>query len=448
MLRALAVDEAVEHLKALVRFDTTNPPGNELPVIEYVARVLRVEGIEAQVFEPAPGRANLVARLRGDGSKGALLLTSHVDVVLAEAARWTYPPFEAVERDGYIWGRGTVDMKGMTAFQLATMVALKRAGATLERDVILLVLADEEAGMTWGSKWMVENQPDLIRAEYALNEVGGFSATVGGMRLFLVGTAEKGICWMRLTAQGDTGHGSLPGGRNAVVAVAEAAARLSRARLGGEVRPSARAFFEEIAAAAGGARGSVVRGLLRDATREVSLRVLERAQPDDARVFRAILRNTATPTGLRAGEKENVVPGSAEAIIDGRILPGTSLEAYMARVRRVVGKGIEVEVLQSGDPGEVAIDSELMAVIREVVAAGDPGAKAVPWLNVGFTDAHHLSKLGVQCYGFYPLVLPPDLRFAGLFHGDDERVPVEGYRRGMGIFMEVVERFAGAGGNV
>ncbi|MGK2966725.1 MAG: M20/M25/M40 family metallo-hydrolase [Tepidiformaceae bacterium] len=178
-------------------------------------------------------------------------MTSHVDVVLAEAERWTYPPFEAVERDGYIWGRGTVDMKGMTAFQLATMVALKRAGVTLERGVILLVLADEEAGMTWGSKWMVENQPDLIRAEYALNEVGGFSATVGGKRLFLVGTFEKGICWMRLTARGDTGHGSLPGGRNAVVAVAEAAARLSRARLGGEVRASARAFFQEVAEGSG-----------------------------------------------------------------------------------------------------------------------------------------------------------------------------------------------------
>jgi acetylornithine deacetylase/succinyl-diaminopimelate desuccinylase-like protein len=437
-----AKDEAVEHLRALLRLDTTNPPGNERPAIDHIAAALRREGIEPRILEPAPGRANLVARLRGDGSAPPLLLTSHVDVVTAEPARWTHGPFSGDIADGWLFGRGAVDMKGMTAMELASFLALERSGAKLKRDVILLVLADEEAGMEWGSKWVVDNEPDLIRAEYALNEVGGFSTTVGGKRLYLVGTGEKGVCWLRLRAKGEPGHGSMPHDRNAVLRLTRAVEALAAARLSSDVRPAARAFFDEVAKALGRPASLVLAGLHSPLTREASLRALALLDREQARIFRCMLYQTCTPTGLRAGKKENVIPSEAEAIVDGRFLPGTTREGFLREVRRAVGPGIEVEELHGGDPTEVPLDAPLFATIAAKTARHDPDGRAIPWLNVGFTDATHLSRIGVKCYGFYPLRLPPDLKFATLFHGHDERVPLEGYRFGLGLFHDVVRSFA------
>ncbi|HVY61982.1 MAG TPA: M20/M25/M40 family metallo-hydrolase [Planctomycetota bacterium] len=437
-----AKDEAIEILRTLLRFDTTNPPGNEKPAIDYLAGLLRKEGIEPKLFEPAPGRANLVARPRGDGSAPPLLLTSHVDVVTAEPARWTHGPFSGDVEGGYVFGRGAVDMKGMPAMEVATFLALKRAGVKLKRDVILLALADEEAGMEWGSKWMVENQPDEIRAEFALNEVGGFSSVVGGKRLYLVGMGEKGVCWLKLRAKGDPGHGSMPHDRNAVLRLARAVAALADTRLSSDVRPSARAFFEEVAKALGKPLSFVIQGLLQPLTREASLRALAMADKEQARIFRCMLYQTCSPTCLAAGKKENVIPSAAEAVIDGRFLPGTSRDGFVREVQRAVGPDIEVEVIHSGEPTEVAIDAPIFRTIAAKTAAHDPEARAVPWLNVGFTDATHLSRIGVKCYGFYPLKLPPDLRFASLFHGHDERVPLEGYRFGLSLFHDVVRSFA------
>jgi acetylornithine deacetylase/succinyl-diaminopimelate desuccinylase-like protein len=437
-----APEEALEVLRALLRFDTTNPPGNEKPCVEHVAALLRREGIEPAIFEPAPGRANLVARIPGDGSEPPLLLTSHVDVVTAERARWTKDPFGAEVDGGYLFGRGTVDMKGMTAMEVATFLALKREGAKLRRDVILLVLADEEAGMEWGSKWMVENEPDRIRAAYALNEVGGFSTTIAGRRLYLVGTGEKGVCWMKLTARGNPGHGSMPHDANAVVRIARAVAALAEHRFSSDLRPSSRRFLEEVALTLGGPGALLVRGLLSPLTREASLRALALADKEQARIFRCMLHQTVSPTGLAAGKKENVIPSEATAVVDGRFLPGTRLEGFVKEVREVVGPGIEVEATHSGEPSEVPVDGPLMERIQACTARHDPGGRAVPWLNVGFTDATHLSRIGVRCYGFYPLMLPPDLKFAQLFHGHDERVPVEGYKFGVRLFLDVARGFA------
>lgn len=440
-------DEAVEHLRALLRIDTTNPPGNERPAVDYVAGVLRKHGIEPEVFEPAPGRANLVARLKGSGQKAPLLLTSHVDVVMAEPARWTHPPFGAEVADGYLYGRGAVDMKGMTAFELVSFLELKRSGVKLERDVILLVLCDEEAGMEWGSRWMVENQPEKIRAEFALNEVGGFSATVGGKRLYLVSTSEKGVCWFKLTTQGDPGHGSMPHGNNAVVKLARAVQKLAAARLSAHLRPAARTFVEEVARALGAPGSLVLKGLLSPLTREPSLKALSLIDREQAKVLSAMLHQTVSPTGLRAGKKENVIPSEATATIDGRILPGTSREEFLAEVRAAVGPDVAIETLAGGGaPTEVPIEGPLWDLIEERVRRHDPEGKAVPWLNVGFTDAAHLSRLGTRCYGFYPLKLPPDLKFSQLFHGHDERVPVEGYRWGLSLFHDVVRSFAAGEG--
>jgi acetylornithine deacetylase/succinyl-diaminopimelate desuccinylase-like protein len=441
---AAAEDDAIAHLRALLRFDTTNPPGNERPAIDYVAAALAREGIAAEVFEPAPGRANLVARLRGDGSAPPLLLTSHVDVVAAEPAKWTHGPFSGDLDQGCIWGRGAVDMKGMTAMELATFLALKRGGARLRRDVILLALADEEAGMRAGSRWMVENEPEKIRAEYALNEVGGFSVTLGGKRLYPVGLAEKGFAWLKLRAKGDPGHASMPHDRNAVVLLSRTIDRLAAARLEAEVRPQARAFIEAAAETAGLPQGLLLRALLAPPLRNAALAAIALIDAERGRVFRAMLEDTLTPTCLAAGAKENVIPSEATAIVDGRFLPGRTARDLRADIERLLPRGVEVETLEEGPATEVPSDSPLFRTIEERTRAHDPEGRAVPWLNVGFTDAAELSRLGVRSHGFYPLKLPPDLAFAALFHGHDERVPVEGFRFGLRLFYDVVRTFAGS----
>ena len=296
--------------------------------------------------------------------------------------------------------------------------------------------------MRYGSRWMVENEPDFIRAEYALNEVGGFSATFGGRRLYLVGTGEKGFCWMRLRARGAPGHGSTPHDRNAVVSLANAVARVASGRLSTAVRPAARAFIEAAARALGLPGGLLLRARLYEPARTPALAALSLIDPERARLFHAMLHATVSPTGLRAGEKENVIPSEAEAVLDGRFLPGTTRESLVAEVASLAGPGIEIEMIDSGMPTEFPLDSALFRTIAEALPRHDPGGEAVPWLNVAFTDATHLARLGIRCYGFYPLRLPPDLPFASLFHGHDERVPLEGYRFGFKLFYDVVRSFA------
>lgn len=292
--------------------------------------------------------------------------------------------------------------------------------------------------MDWGSRWMVEHQPDLIRAEFALNEVGGFSANIGQRRVYPVGVAEKGVCWLRLTAHGESGHGAVPPSRSAVASLAAAVDRLARVGLRGRATPVAREFFEQVARTAGWARAPLLRALLKRPTRELALRALGRIDGEQAATFRAMLHDTATATALRAGDRPNVVPGEALAVVDGRLLPGTSRESFVASVRGVVGPGIDVDVTAWGPATESPMDSPVMRAIRAVTAKHDRGAVVVPWLNVGFTDASQLSRLGIQTYGYYPLLLPPGLRFAGMFHGDDERVPVAGYRFGFRLFLDTV----------
>ncbi|MHC4830172.1 MAG: M20/M25/M40 family metallo-hydrolase [Planctomycetota bacterium] len=433
--------DALEHLKTLLRFDTQNPPGNEHRAIAYIRKTLEAAGIPCKVFEPGEGRQNLVARLRGNGSKEPLLLTSHVDVVHVEPDKWRYPPFCGEEHEGCIWGRGALDMKGMTAQQLACVLQLKREGHTLQRDVILLCLADEEAGMEYGSTWMVENEPDSIRAEYALNEIGGFTVHVGDQRLYPIQTAEKGHLWLELTASGDPGHGSIPHNSNAVSRIARAITKLSAAPLRHRVHPAARGFLLEAAAATGGVGSLVLKGLLRKATSRASLAALSRLDSERAAFFKALLHDCVTPTGLRAGVKENVIPSEASAVIDGRYLPGTSAEEFMRLVRDRVGEGVDLRVISRGDPSEVPASGPFFDLIGKTLEAHDPGAKACSWLAVGYTDSANLSRLGIKCYGCYPVKLPKDLNFGKLIHGHNERVPVEGFTWGYRVMWDIVSRW-------
>ncbi|MCA9523109.1 MAG: M20/M25/M40 family metallo-hydrolase, partial [Myxococcales bacterium] len=291
------IDEALRHLKALLRFDTTNPPGNEILCAQYLRDVLEAEGIEAQLLEAAPGRANLIARLAGSGRAGGpLLLTSHTDVVPAEPGHWRYPPFEATEADGFVWGRGAVDMKQMTAYNLAALLMLKRSGATLTRDVIFAAVADEEAGCRFGSTWLVDQHPELVRAEFGLNEVGGFQLHLGRRYLYPVQVAEKGFLWLRMTVHGEPGHGSMPHDRNAVVKLAAILERVHRRQLPVHIHPVAAAFVREAAETLGFPAKPLLYALLQPMATHALLKILP--DRDKAKAFNAMLRNTVTPTGL------------------------------------------------------------------------------------------------------------------------------------------------------
>jgi acetylornithine deacetylase/succinyl-diaminopimelate desuccinylase-like protein len=427
-----AADEVVELCRDLLRIDTSNTGDpattvGERVAAEYVAEKLAEVGIAAELHESAPGRANVVARIAGaDPGRGALLVHGHLDVVPADADEWSVHPFSGEQRDGYLWGRGAIDMKDFDAMVLATVRQWRRTGVVPPRDIVLAFTADEEAGMEYGSKFLVTQHADLFDGcTEAIGEVGGFSYTVNDdLRLYLVETAEKGINWLRLHARGRAGHGSFVHDDNAVTALAEAVARVGRHRFPLVVTPTVRAFLEQVSDALG-----------------IDL------DPDDpelavaklgpiANLIGATVRNTANPTRLAAGYKDNVIPGRASATIDCRTLPGQA-EAFLEQLREVIGPDIEIEHVQQQDALETTFDGELVDAMAAALRAEDPGARAVPYMLSGGTDAKAFTRLGIRCFGFAPLRLPPDLNFSALFHGVDERVPVDGLQFG----VRVLDRF-------
>ena len=433
--------EALDCLKALLRFDTSNPPGNERPAAEYLAGLLAREGIEPQLRESAPGRTNLVARLRGSGQKGPLLLSAHLDVVPAEAERWRHPPFGAVEEGGHLWGRGALDMKNMAAMSVATLIALKRQGVALERDVIFAAVADEEAGARQGSLFLVERHPELVRAEYVLTEVGGHTLHVGQARLYPVQVSEKGICWFEIQAEGPPGHGSMPHPHNAVARLARAIAALAEARLPQHNTAVVEGFVRALAARSPFPQSRLLPLLL---NRRLSAPLLGRLQgrnPDQAIALGAMLRNTVSPTMLAAGKKINVIPSAATVQVDGRIIPGQTLDGFLAEIRAVVGDDVRLSVLDEHPGTTFEAKTELFSAIGAVLERHDPGAVAVPYMIPGFTDAFAYRQLGATCYGFVPVQLDPSLNFSRLYHGHDERIPIAGFSWGVRVLYELVRDF-------
>ncbi|NMO55493.1 M20/M25/M40 family metallo-hydrolase [Actinoplanes sp. TBRC 11911] len=423
-----AADEVVGICRDLLRIDTTNTGVPETTVgervaAEYVARLLAEAGIEARILESGPNRANVVARITGaDPSRGALLLHGHLDVVPAEAGEWSVPPFEGIEKDGYLYGRGAIDMKDFDAMILAVVRDWRRIGYVPPRDIVIAFTADEEAGMTFGSKWLVENHPDLFAGcTEAIGEVGGYSYTVNDdRRLYLVQTAEKGLDWLRLTATGRPGHGSMVHDDNAITALAEAVARVGRHRFPIVLTPTVRTFLELVADEMG-----------------------VEFNPDDPEpliaklggiknIIGASIRNTANPTRFDAGYKDNVIPGSASALIDCRTLPGYG-EQFLAEIAEVIGPDIEISHPQRLHPVETEFDGDLVNAMGAALRAEDPGARTVPYLMFGATDAAYFAELGMRCFGFAPLKIPADLNFSALFHGIDERVPTEGLKFGVRV---------------
>ncbi len=428
-------DEAVRHLQELLRLDTTNPPGNETLAVNYLADVLRREGYQPTVVESGPGRGNLVVRFPGTGEREPLLIYGHVDVVTAEPEHWTHAPFSGDVAEGCVWGRGALDMKSMVAHELMVMLLLKRQGVQLKRDVIFAATADEEAGGDAGIGFLVDQHPDLIRAEYGLSEGGGTTMYIAGKAVYDVRTGEKGTCRFRLRAYGDPGHGSVPRLRTSVSRVAEAVTKLVNTPL--PFRPTATftAFF------------ATLTDLLRvpASKRELNERnlqdVLDLLPPALARYLYAITRDTATPTGLKAGSKINVIPTVAEVSVDGRFLPGQTEEGFLAEVRQVIGEGYEIEQLDTGHPQEDPPGGPLYDTILSVVKRYAPDAIVMPMMMSGATDARHVSRLGTKCLGFDPVRIREDFPAEQLVHGHDERIPIDGYVWGLQAFYEIVTQF-------
>ncbi|MFI6148044.1 M20/M25/M40 family metallo-hydrolase [Streptomyces sp. NPDC051109] len=424
-------DEVVDLCRDLIRIDTSNygdhsGPG-ERKAAEWVAEKLAEVGLEPQIFESHKGRASTVARIEGeDPSRPALLIHGHTDVVPANAADWTYDPFAGEIADGCVWGRGAVDMKDMDAMTLAVVRDRLRSGRKPPRDIVLAFLADEEAGGVFGARHLVDKHPGLFDGvTEAIGEVGGFSFTVNeNLRLYLVETAQKGMHWMRLTVEGTAGHGSMTNNDNAITELCEAVGRLGRHQWPVRVTKTVRSFLDELSDALG-----------------------TPLDPDDmdatlaklggiAKMVGATLRNSAAPTMLGAGYKVNVIPGQATAHVDGRFLPGYEDE-FFADLDRILGPRVKYEDVHGDRALETDFDGKLVDAMQGALKAEDPIARAVPYMLSGGTDAKSFDDLGIRCFGFAPLQLPPELDFAGMFHGVDERVPVDGLKFG----VRVLDRF-------
>ncbi|MFI2201132.1 M20/M25/M40 family metallo-hydrolase [Streptomyces sp. NPDC020192] len=427
-------DEVVDLCRELIRFDTSNygdhsGPG-ERGAAEWVAEKLAEVGLEPKIYESHPGRASTVARIEGeDPSRPALLIHGHLDVVPANAVDWTHDPFSGEVADGCVWGRGAVDMKDMDAMTLAVVRDRLRSGRRPPRDIVVAFLADEEAGGTYGARYLVDHHPDLFEGvTEAISEVGGFSFTVNEQRrLYLIQTAEKGMHWMKLTVAGTAGHGSMIHRDNAITELSEAVARVGRHKFPVRVTKTTRAFLDEL--------GDALGTELDPEDMEATLAKLGGI----AKLIGATLSNTANPTQLNAGYKVNVIPGEATAHIDGRFLPGYE-EEFLGDLDRLLGPNVRRADVHADKAVETSFDGALVEAMQSALLAEDPTAKAIPYMLSGGTDAKSFDDLGIRGFGFAPLKLPPELDFAGMFHGVDERVPVDGLRFG----VRVLDRFIDA----
>lgn len=436
-------DEVTGHLQALIRIDTTNPPGNETEAARYIEGVLAREGLPSIVVESAPGRGNVLATLKGSDGE-PLMLLGHTDVVAVEPIHWTHPPFSGALVDGYVWGRGALDMKNMVAAELMVFLLLKREGIALCRDVIFAATADEEAGKgNHGPGWIIDHRPELWRARYIITEGGGHDLSIGDQRFYTVQTGQKGLCRLRLIARGTPGHGSMPHADNAIVKLSKAVAGLQGAELPVHISQSVRRMVEEIARSLPEGEAAAWLDLLDDQTSAEALAALD-VDEEFRRELGAMLRNTASLTMLQAGSKINVIPAEATAWIDGRLAPGQSQASFVEELRVLIGDEVEVVVDQYTPPLEAAADSPLYAAIVEVMQSGDEEVGLLPYLLPAGTDAKHIvpRRPDTQIYGFMPYRQKPGEEEMKLIHGHDERTSIDELLFATQKLYEIVCRFA------
>jgi len=421
--------EALEILVQYLQIDTSNPPGNEKPAARFLGAICEAEGIPVEYIETAPNREVLVARLRGDGSKRPIMLCNHTDVVPVEEQYWSVPAFAGLVQDGRVYGRGAVDMKGCGVMQLMAMLLLKREGVPLKRDVVFCAVPDEEAGSDYGMAWLCEHRPDIVDVEYELSEGAGGTTRFGRQetRLFSVATNEKDICWLKLTAVGRPGHGSVPHEDNSAVYLVRALERLVDWERPLVFTPDTEAYLDRLAEA----------GLMPPRSDRKAVEERIRRSPE----LLAMFQNTLNLTMLQAGIKANVIPARSEAVIDCRLLPGQSKRDWIRQVRERVGdERVSVELLSPdhGEPEAVPWDTELFRTITSVVKEAMEDAVVVPGMTIGGTDNRFLRERGIPAYGFIPCLLSPEERRG--FHGNDEFLTVENLNLGCELMYEIVRR--------
>jgi acetylornithine deacetylase/succinyl-diaminopimelate desuccinylase-like protein len=433
-------ERPLELLQNLIRFDTTNPPGNEAMCIGYINDVLTGAGFETKIMGRDEARPNLVTRLVGQGQAPPLLMYGHVDVVTTQGQIWTHPPFEGRIADGCIWGRGTLDMKGAVAMMVAALMRAKAENYAPPGDVVLAAVSDEEAGGDYGARYLVENHADLFKGvRYAIGEAGGFTFYIDGAKLYPIMVAEKQMCWMKATVRGRGGHGSMPVHGEAMAKLARLLQQLDRHRLPVHVTPVARQMVESIAGLLPSPRALVLRQVLNPA---LTNRVLD-LMGTTGEILDPLLHNTVSPTILHGSGKVNVIPCEVTVELDGRLLPGYTPQDMISELRELLGDEVEL-VIARHEPGPPEADMGLFDILSSILRETDPGSTPSPLLVSGVTDARHFSRLGIQTYGFTPMKIPPDLSFWRLAHAADERIPVEALEFGIEAIYRLMHRFGEA----
>jgi acetylornithine deacetylase/succinyl-diaminopimelate desuccinylase-like protein len=441
-MSALADNQAVyqrpvEILQNLIRFDTTNPPGNEAECIAYVNKLLIDAGFSPTILAKTPNRPNVLARLKGQGNAPPLLLYGHVDVVTTFGQAWTHPPFEGKVVDGCLWGRGALDMKGGVAMMLAAFLKAKAKGFLPAGDIVLAILSDEEGGGDCGAKYLTENHAGLFQGiRYALGEFGGATVHLGKKKLYPIMVAEKRICWMKACVRGPGGHGSIPLRGGAMAKLAKVLQQLDRRRLPIHITLAARRMIEGMASAFPFPTNLILRQLLNPRLTDLVLSRLGTG----AGGLEPILRNTVNATIVRGGEKINVIPSEIILELDGRLLPGFEPGDMIAELRKLIGEDVELEAVRY-DPGPAEPDMGFFGTLADILRAADPGAVPCPMLMPGITDGRFFSQLGIQTYGFTPMKLPKDLNLVKMAHAADERIPVEALDFGANAIYQALQRY-------
>jgi acetylornithine deacetylase/succinyl-diaminopimelate desuccinylase-like protein len=430
------VIDPVGLLRDLIRFDTTNPPGNEEACVAHIESLLREHGIESERYEQVPGRPNLIARHAGTNGGPPLMLYGHVDVVTTANQQWTHPPFAGDLADGYVWGRGALDMKGGVAMCVSAFVAAHEAGSPTP--LVLVVLSDEEDGGDVGARFLAEEHAGAFGgARHALGEFGGVTQWIAGRRFYPIQVAEKQICWLRAHVRGPGGHAALGVKGSAMRRLGDVLRTLDRKQPPVHIIPVVRDWIEQMAAALPKPQALLLGRLLDPRTADLAVRALG----PRGRTLGRVIRNTATPTIVHGGDKINVIPSDVELQLDGRLLPGQTPEDLIRELHGLVGSHVEFELVRH-DPGPADADLSFYEPLAQILRELDPGGIPVPMLQPGVTDARFLSRAGVQTYGWLPLRLPNDFDMTPLIHAADERVPADALAFGVEAIGRAIDRYS------
>lgn len=431
-----------ELLQHLIRFNTTNPPGNELACVQYLNDLLQAAGTETTILAKEENRPNLIARLPGSGTAPPLLLQGHVDVVTTADQQWQHDPFAGELIDGMIWGRGALDMKGGVAMMVAAFLKAQMEGITPPGDLILTVLSDEEVGGEMGAHFLVEEHPEQFDGvQFAIGEFGGFTMQLAGQTFYPIMVAEKQICFLELTMRGSGGHGSSPIQGGAMARLGQILTKLDQTRLPMHITPEVRAMYSAMAANVPFPTNLILRQVLNPRLANATLQLMGGMRQQ----FDALLRHTVSPTIVQGGHKINVIPSEISLKLDGRLLPGYQPQDLINELRELLGNEVEIEVLQY-DPGPPAANMALFETLADILRQADPNGAPIPLVLPAVTDARHFARLGIQTYGFLPMQLPPDFNFSATIHAADERIPAAALDFGTAAIFQLLTRFGQTNG--